>query len=64
MAMGVAMVVMGSQNRRGIRKWRDGVWLINVSWYKNNDNSYVIKGFGGLVDNTELTVQIIFLMKK
>ena len=23
MAMGVAMVVMGSQNRRGIRKWRD-----------------------------------------
>ena len=34
------------------------------NWYKNSDNSYAIKGFGGLVDNTELTVQIIFLMKK
>lgn len=54
----------GNQNQRGIRKWRDVVRLINVRWYKNNEISYVIEDFGGLIDNTELTLQIIFLMKK
>ena len=43
-----------SKRKRNKRKWRDGVQLFDVNWYKNNDISYVIEDFGELIDNTEL----------
>ena len=50
MTVRVAMMVKGSQNRRGIRRnWRDGIRLFYVNWYKSNDISYAIENFHGLI---------------
>ena len=46
MTVRVAMMVRGSQNRRGIRRnWRDDVGLFYVNWYKSNDISYVFENY-------------------
>ena len=49
-----------SKRKKNKRKWRDGIQLFNVNWYKNNGISYVIEDFGGLIDNTELQLYKLF----
>ena len=49
-----------SETKGNKRKWRHGIKLFDVNWYKNDEISNVVEAFGDLVNKTELELYKLF----
>ena len=49
-----------SKTKEKKRKWRHGIKLFDVNWYKNDEISNVVGAFGDLVNKTELELYKLF----